>query len=304
MTFDELETFVAVARLGGFTAASRRLHRSQPAISRRIRELEHALGAPLFERAGRRVRLTGAGSALLPHAEAALAAVRDGEHAVRDLAADPARVPALRLAVVGTLADSHIVDALRRFRSRYGSPVDLRTATSREVSALVRSGEANLGLRYFPDADPALESVPLGAERLFVVVPAGHRVTARTLPDLGELRDETWLGFPPERRQPDSFGHQLERQLAAAGLPGSSIMAVDSLTAQKRLVEAGLGVALMPMSSVREEVRIGSLRTIEVAGVDASLPVVAVRRRGGHPSTAAAAFLDVLAEYTPDLLRP
>jgi DNA-binding transcriptional LysR family regulator len=299
MTLDELETFVSIARLGGFTEASRQLHRSQPAISRRIRELEGGLGAALFERVGRGVVLTDAGRALLPHAEAALAAVRDGERAVRDRAGAGT---VLRVAVVGTLADSHIVDALRAFRSRFaGASVDLRTATSREVSALVRSGEAGLGLRYFSDADPALESVPLGAEKLFVVVPATHPVTARRLPDLRALRDETWLGFPPERRQPDSFGYLLERQLTAAGVADPVITPVDSLTAQKRLVEAGLGVALMPTSSVREELRIGSLRTIDVTGMTARLPVVAVRRARGYRSPLATEFLTVLADHTPDL---
>src|SRR5262245_61964448 len=116
VTLDELEAFVNIARLGGFTEASRRLHRSQPAISRRISELEGALDTQLFERIGRRVVLTGAGTALLPHAEAALAAARDGERAVRDRAGAGT---ILRLAIVGTLADSHIVDALRAFRSRF-----------------------------------------------------------------------------------------------------------------------------------------------------------------------------------------
>jgi DNA-binding transcriptional LysR family regulator len=285
--------------VGGFTEASTRLRRSQPAISRRIRELERSLGAPLFERAGRRAALTEAGKALLPHAQAALAAIRDGEQAVRDLAGE---ARPLGVAIVGTLADSHIVDALRVFESRFpDAPVDLRTATSREVSVLVRSGEVTLGLRYFPDPDPALESVPLGAERLLVVVPASHAVTEPRLPDLGPLRNERWLGFPPERLQPDSFGHVLRRELAAAGLADPSITLIDSLTAQKRLVEAGLGVALMPISGIREELRIGSLRTIEVHGLAAELPVVAVRRRDGYQSRLATAFLTELKAHTPEL---
>ena len=220
MTLDEIETFVCIAEVGGFTEASTRLRRSQPAVSRRIRELERALGAPLFERAGRRVALTDAGRAFLPHAQAALAAARDGERAVRDVAGE---AKPLSVAIVGTLADSHVVDALRAFEARFpDAPVDLRTATSREVSVLVRSGEADLGLRYFPDADPALESVPLGAERLLVVVPASHEITERRLPGLGPLRDERWLGFPPERLQPDPFGQVPRRHLAAAGLADPS----------------------------------------------------------------------------------
>lgn len=303
MTRDEIEAFVAIAELGGFTEASRKLHRSQPAISRRIHQLERTLAAALFERAGRRVTLTAAGTALLPHAEAALASMRDGERAVREREKTRGR-QTLRVAIVGTLADSHVVDALRAFEARFrDAAVELRTATSREVSALVRSGEAALGLRYFPDADPRLESIPLGSELLSVVVPASHRIRARRLRDLRPLAGERWLGFPPERRQQDSFGHLLRRELVAAGVAEPSITHVDSLTAQKRLVQAGLGVALMPTSSVREEIRIGSLRMIEIGRAGMELPVVVVRRRGGHESGVGAAFVTMLEERMPGLRR-
>ena len=85
MNIDEIETFVAIAELGGFTRAGRRLHRTQPAISRRLGILEHELGAPMFERIRGNARLTEAGRAFLPHAEAALAALKDGREAVRGL---------------------------------------------------------------------------------------------------------------------------------------------------------------------------------------------------------------------------
>ena len=292
MTFDEVETFVCIAETGGFTEASRQLHRSQPAISRRIHELERRLGAALFVRAGRRVTLTDAGRALLPYAEAALAAVRDGASAVRDRAGHGAL--SFRLAIVGTLADSHIVDVLREFTSRTdNASVDLRTATSREVSTLVRSGQADLGLRYNVDTDLKLESIPLGDEKLYVVVPANHRISAERVPNLHQLQDEQWLSFPAERGQSGSFRDLLERHLAL----NPAITTVDSLTAQKRLIEAGLGVALMPVANIREELRIGSLRVIDVDGLDARIPVVAVRRAGGYQSRAVTDFLALLTSW-------
>lgn len=301
-SLDELETFVSIARLGSFTAAAKSLGRSQPAISRRIVQLEDSLGARLLERVGRSARPTEAGRALLPHAEAALAAVRDGEQAVRDAAGvGPQR---LRVALVGTLADSHLVDTLREFETRFeGASVELRTATSREVSALVRSGEFDLGLRYFADGDPRLDSIPLGREDLVVVVHAGHPIRRRRIRDLRKLEGERWLGFAPERGQPDSFGRLLERVLVGAGFADPSFTAVDSLTAQKRLVEAGLGVALVPESSVREELAIGSLRSIAVDRLRPQLPVVAVRRKA-CASAAASAFVDLLRELTPGLRAP
>ena len=85
MDIDGIQTFLTIAELGGFTRAGRRLHRSQPAISRRLGLLEQELGAPLFERLRGRARLTEAGRAFLPHAEAALASIKDGQEAVRTL---------------------------------------------------------------------------------------------------------------------------------------------------------------------------------------------------------------------------
>src|SRR6185369_7806265 len=116
MDIDGLQTFVAIAELGGFTRAGARLHRSQPAISRRLGLLEHELGAPLFDRLRGRARLTEAGRAFRPHAEAALAALKDGRDAVRGL--QSGLRGSVSLALVGTLADTQIVDTLRRFRRK------------------------------------------------------------------------------------------------------------------------------------------------------------------------------------------
>jgi DNA-binding transcriptional LysR family regulator len=81
VTIDELETFVSIARRGGFARAAESLHRSQPAISRRVEMLEQQLGSPLFERVRGGVILTEAGRTLLPYAEAALAGLKDGAEA-------------------------------------------------------------------------------------------------------------------------------------------------------------------------------------------------------------------------------
>src|SRR5215472_16081708 len=111
MTIEEIETFVAIAELGGFTRAGHRLHRTQPAISRRLGLLEHELGVPMFERIRGSARLTEAGRVFRPYAEAALAALKDGREAVRDL--QGGMQGTISLALVGTLADTHIVAALR-----------------------------------------------------------------------------------------------------------------------------------------------------------------------------------------------
>jgi DNA-binding transcriptional LysR family regulator len=300
MTLEELESFVRIATGAGFTHTARQLARSQPAISRRIRRLEQSLDTPLFERVGRGVRLSNAGRAFLPHAEVALAALRDGERAVRESAGRAGGPLSLRVAIVGTLADSNIVDALRELQAAFeGASVEMRTANSREVSDLVRRGEADLGVRYFADPDPKLESIALGSEQVSVVVPAAHRIRAERVRDLRAFDGDTWLGFPADRSNPEA---SLERRLLAAGVSNPRITPVDSLTAQKRLVEAGLGIAMLPHSSFREELKLGTLRMVDVASLRSEQPVVVVRRRSGRHGQIAEKFIEILERSSAELL--
>ncbi|HEY1934773.1 MAG TPA: LysR family transcriptional regulator [Acetobacteraceae bacterium] len=299
MDIDGIETFLAIAELGGFTRAAGRLHRSQPAISRRLGILEDELGAPLFERLRGRARLTDAGEAFLPHAEAALASLRDGRDAVLGLRTGVEGV--ISLALVGTLADTHIVEALRRFAAESAKVrLELRTATSRDVTDLVRRGEATLGLRYHASDRPELVSVDAGSEAMLVVAAPGHRLAGRRIADAHGLAGERWVGFPATQGERGS-GQTLAHQLARAGLHDVEITLIDSLTAQKRLAQAGFGLALVPESSVRDELRSGTLVVLDIPSMRTSIPITAIYRRNGYLSAAAKALLALL---TKDSARP
>lgn len=298
ITIDALEAFLTVARLGNVTRAAEALHRSQPAISRRIALMEQNLAAPLFERVGGRVRLSEAGLAFLPHAERALAAVRDGRAAVAALLGGEAG--AVSLAMVGTLADSHLAGLLRRYaEDNPGIDVRLRTANSREVSNLVRTGEATLGLRYYPDDSPELVCRVVAHEPLHIVAAPGHALAGGRPVSVEDLRGQTWLGFPAEQGTPESAGPMLRRTLAAAGLIDVEVTVVDSLTAQKRLAEAGFGLAMLPVSSIREELSRVSLVRIDVESLRAANPIAAVYRRDGFLSPAAGSLLAMIEDTLP-----
>jgi len=291
-----VETFLAIAELGSFTRAARRLHRSQPAISRRLEIIEHELGAPLFERLRGRARLTEAGRIFLPHAEAALASLRNGGEAVRGL--QSGIEGAISLALVGTLADTHILDALRAFASRAAHVrLQLRTASSREVTDLVRRGEVTLGLRYYRVERPELVSFDAGHEKLVVVAAAGHRLAGGRIRNTRLLVGERWIGFPSTPGERDS-GQTLVRQLTRAGLEDAELTLIDSLTAQKRLAQAGFGLALVPESSVRDELRQGVLVALNIPSMQTTIPITALHRRNGYLSAAAKALLALLRRPT------
>jgi DNA-binding transcriptional LysR family regulator len=293
MNIDEIETFVAIAELGGFTRAGRRLHRTQPAISRRLGLLEHELGAPVFERIRGNPRLTEAGRVFLPHAEAALAALKDGREAVRGL--QSGLQGTVSLALVGTLADTHIVTVLRRFARRARQVrLELRTASSSEVTDLVRRGEAMLGLRYFTSDRTEIVSFDAGSEAMLVVAAPGHQLARRRVRDAQLLANERWIGFPPVRGDRDSSGHVLARQLTRAGLHNADVTLIDSLTAQKRLAQAGFGLALVPETSVRDELRQRLLVALDVPAMRTTIPITAIHRRAAYLSPAAKALLELL----------
>jgi DNA-binding transcriptional LysR family regulator len=294
---DHVEAFVAIVRRGGFTRASATLHLSQPAISRRVHLLERELGAPLFDRTRGGVVLTDAGQAFLPHAEALLASMRDGIDAVAALRGGDRG--AVTLAVVGTLASTSLTERLRRFREAYPA-IDLRmrTALSSEVSALVRRGDATLGLRYNVDPHPDLVSKTVHDEALVPVCSAHHRLARARRLDAKALAGERWITFPARAgvaREP--YTSALERALATLGLHGSELILIDSLTAQKRMVEAGFGLALLPESSVDEELRAGTLRVLAVHGMKPTVPVVLVHRRRAYLSRAAQALMTMLTDW-------
>ena len=297
-----MEAFVSIARLGGFARAAEALHRSQPAISRRIEMLEAELRARIFERVRGGVILTEAGRSFLPYAEAALASLKDGTEAVRGL--DRGERGTVSVVLVGTLASTRFADLLRQFGRRHpGVKLELRTATSQEVSDLVRRGGATLGLRYFTDADPSLASEVVMEEALVVVCSAEHPLAGRRVRDPRVLASERWVTFPPRRGQREPFATALEQRLTAASIEASEIVRIDSLTAQKRFVEAGFGIALLVESSVQEELHLGTLRLIDVPALRSGMPVTLVRRQNGYLSRAAQTLVAVIRAGAPKSLR-
>jgi DNA-binding transcriptional LysR family regulator len=221
-----------------------------------------------------------------------LASLKDGRDAVHGLQSHTEGT--VSLALVGTLADTHILETLRRFAAQSKHiRLELRTASSREVTDLVRRGEATLGLRYNASDRPELVSLDAGSEPMLVVAAPGHRLVGRRIREARLLVGERWVGFPPPPGERGT-GQTLERQLIRAGLEGAEVTLIDSLTAQKRLAQAGFGLALVPESSVRVELRQGSLVALDIPPMRTTIPITALYRRTGYLSAAAKALLSLL----------
>ena len=294
MERDQVEAFVAIVRANGFSNAGAILHLSQPAVSRRIHLLEEELGAPLFERVHGGVRLSPAGKAFEMHAHRILAAVRDAREAVRSIEKQPGG--AVTLAMVGSLAGTALTERLVEFRRQHPDiRLLLRTARSAEVGMMVRTGEAQVGLRYFPDPDAELDSRTIDQEQLVVVCSAHRDFGRRRRIRAADLKGAPWVTYPPGSSG-EPFAQLLARQLQAADLAPPELIVIDSLTSQKRLIEADFGVGLLPVSGIQEELSLGTLRVLSIPELRAAAPVVLLCRRRGLLSEAAKTLLSLLAK--------
>jgi DNA-binding transcriptional LysR family regulator len=268
MELGQIEAFLSVARTASFTRAGHELPLSQPALSRRIGALEGRLGVALFERGRHGARLTEAGVRLRPFAEAIVAATRAGAIAARRPPEPPANT--ITIGLVSSMLSTPLASALAEFRADHRRlRVHIRTATSDGVSALVRQGEARMGLRFFGDPDPALVCRPIRDEALCVVGARGHRLAGQRRASTAALGREAWIALDPAI---------LRRNLATLGIDGADYVLVDSLETQKGLIEAGFGIGVLLAASVAPELRAGRFRVLRSRWSRGVLPIVSVTR--------------------------
>lgn len=295
MELSEIEAFVTISRSGGFTRAAGMLHLSQPAISRRIELLERELGAPLFERIPSGIRLTDAGQAFLPYAQQVLATIQDGTAAVHAL--EEEEKGTITLALVGTLASTQLTSNLQAFHTAYPAiRLLLRTARSDEVSVQVQQGDAHLGLRYFADPRSEIHSQLVMDEPLLVICAAHSRFVTESPTEPTALLGVPWVSFPlGAASSGEPFARLLEQQLLQHELDTAERIVIDSLTAQKRLIEADFGVGLLPASSIEEELHLGTVRVLPITPLQTSVPVMVIHRRQAYLSRAVRLLLAMLA---------
>ncbi len=240
---DTLRTFIEVARVEHLGRASEALGADPSTVSRKIARLEQEIGVPLFERIGRSIRLTQAGKRFVGRAERLLADLRD---AVADAeGAVSAESGEVRVGFLHTVGARWLPERLARFlRAHPGVRFTLEEGTTAEVASGVLAGDFDLGILGPPPLNtPDLEMVPLFRERVAVVVPIGHRLTGRSSAALTDLADEPLI-LPRSR---SGLRKVIDDAFAAQGLTTKVAYEGDDFSIVQGLVEAGLGITLMPM---------------------------------------------------------
>lgn len=242
MELRQLQNFVAVAEEQHFTRAARRMNVVQSALSTSIRLLEEELGADLFVRSTRQVRLTEAGRVLLDKARIALDAVRDAREAV-------AAVQGLKLGTVniGTVqslpAFLDLPSLLSEFHGSYpGIEVRLMQGSATDLLDGIRNNRIDLA--FLPMCEPpnGVAAEMIACEALVLATPQGHAFAGQTGVTLESLSHEPFVDFARD------WGTRrlVDRAFVEAGLERSIAFEVSDLDTLLQLVERGLGVALLP----------------------------------------------------------
>ncbi|MGA8113240.1 MAG: LysR family transcriptional regulator [Actinocatenispora sp.] len=287
MDLQQMRYVVAVAETNSFTRAAERCLVVQSALSHQIARLERELGARLFERTSRRVRLTPAGDAFLPAARQCLDAA---ERAAAEVAAAVGEVRGrLAVGLIPTAAAVDIPGALRTFRQRYPHVrIGLRVGASEDLIEQVRQGALDVAFLGLPTtASPqGVAAHELARDRLVAVVAPDHPLAGEPAVELRRLSSEVFVDLPA-----GTAGRaQSDQAFEAAGLGRDvafEVTTVDFILA--RLVRQGLAIAMLPSAYVPQ---LTGVATIEVIDAPGRVEHVVWSRAGRTP--AATAFLSLL----------
>jgi DNA-binding transcriptional LysR family regulator len=290
MNTEQLRAFIQVAREGRLTVAAKRLGVSQPGLSRQLQALETELGVRLLVRTPGGAVLTDAGERFLPHARRALDALAMGTGELDELTTTPRGTVSLgTLRTVGTYL---LPDLVRAFKARYPEVLPrLSEGTHDSLEERVSGGELDLCIVSLPLKRLDLMAQKLWEEELVLAVPRGHRLTKPKRPvALEEVAEEPLVVIPGM-----SGTSALEAACEARGVKPRVAVELDNAEGVKRMVERGLGVALLPALMARDPGSKG-VEVVEVAKGGPRRQIALVHRGDDYLTAAARALKGFIVE--------
>lgn len=290
MDFDQLNTFIEVAKLGSFSRAGQKVFRSQSAVSAQIRQLEQEYGEKLLDRVGKSVRLTPAGEVLFEYAERLLMLRNESLRAVVDQASTPRGV--LDIGANEATCLYVLPDVFKEYHRLYPSvQISIYRNFSRKILQRVEDGMLDLGIVTLPVKSPSLKVHPIFRDRIMLMTnprnPLARLKSVRTS-DIAEQP----LIFPKT-----GFTRQLLDKLFRPYRSRLRVtMELASVGMIKSFVAAGLGVSLVTASFAREEVRAGEVKLISLEDIELWRELGLIYRGDRSLPRAATAFIALIRQ--------
>jgi DNA-binding transcriptional LysR family regulator len=286
MELRHLFTFQTIVKEGSFLKAAEKLQYAQSTITLHIQQLEAELGVQLFVRRGKRVQLTEAGRALEEQAEHLLARARALQQAMEDVVAGQAGQ--LRVGAIEPMASLRLAPLVARYCLAHPQVnMILEVGSKQSLSQRVADGALDVAVCP-PPAQPGLDFEFLFQEEMALLLPENHPLTMRQALEREELNDERLL----LTGDGCVYREFLDAELLRRGISVSANVSVGSLHALVRLVQEGLGIAIVPVSLASPLPMKTALRTLQ--GVPLSLPIGLVRPADSSPGRALRSLLHQL----------
>lgn len=303
MNLNHLAAFLAIAEEGSVSRGAERLHISQPAVSRQLRELERSLNVALFYRISTGVRLTDAGELLLGYARDLFALEAQAENALRDLR--ELRRGTLTIGASTTIGNYLLPKVCAEFGARFpGVALRLEINNTATTQKLLLENAVDLALiEGFVEA-PNLSGESFGEDEIAAVASANHVLANHDSLDLARLVQSPFV----LREAGSGTRDIIERTLVARGLPCLPAMTLGHSEAIKRALESGEVWAFLSRLTVEREVAAGSLKVLRVTDWQVTRSLQRLKLRGKYEGHAVREFVRILRasvqqETSPDSVR-
>ena len=280
VTLKQLRAAVALVRSGTFREAAEALHISPPALSIAIAELERSLGVTLFDRTSRRVQTSEAGARFAENAQRVLADIDRMLLEISDVAA--AKSGAVTIACVASVASRVLPPALLRMAKTYPS-IDVRLLddVGANVVAAVKDRHADFGLTTAPaSAASDLVYEPIHDDPIYLAFPRGHHLTGRRVVRWSDINGERLIGLSSSA---GSFA-VVDRQFSTQSIQPAHTLVVSHLSVAHAMVEAGLGVCVLPETALPRVGRTSGAALLQRPRVSRSIVVCRLRHRSLSPA--------------------
>lgn len=294
MELRKLEVFCKVVELKSFTRAAEAVLLSQPTVSEHIRSLEEELSQKLIDRLGREAEPTPVGLILYKYATRIL---HLHQEAIESVEKYGGRLIGRIMIGSGTIPGTYILPQLiGRFRKQYSSiKATLSIAGSQFIAMEVLRGKLDIGIVGARWSEKGLEWHQVFSDRLALVVSARHPWAGRNTVRLHELQEEPFI----LREKGSGTRKVIDRILEDNGIPPASLKEVaeiGSTAAIKESVRAGIGISILSVKSVEQEVGCGELVTIQIEGVQFERSFYLIKRKKRELSPVAAVFWEYLVK--------
>jgi DNA-binding transcriptional LysR family regulator len=287
MDFDQLNSFLEVARHASFSKAAERCFRTQPAISSQIRALEEEVGAKLFDRSGAKVTLTVPGKAFQSYAEEALHSLKSLKTAIAEME----RTPRGEIVVGANEATClHILpEVFADFKRQYPKvSVSIQRAETSKTLESIIDQIVDFGVVSTPVKDPRLAALPIHKDELVLITAA-----RQPLAQLAHVRLEEIAKYPLVLPKLGRTREAIDNVFQQAHLKPHVSMELDSSELLKRFVAADVGVGFIGQSNISDEVRAGTLVAMKCFDPPIQRELALVYRKDKSLSRAARAFMEI-----------